>query len=139
MGIKGSSTTTFFFEDCKVPIENVLGSVGQGGPIAFNVLYAGRWKLGATTAAGAKFTINAALEFAKERFQFEKSIKEFEMIQNKFSMMMAKAWESDSIVYMTSGSIDATANKLVSMFNENFVRYREGVSDEVNSAAPKLE
>ena len=112
MGIKGSSTATFFFENCKVPIENVLGDVGQGGPIAFNVLYAGRWKLGATTAAGAKFTINAALDFAKERFQFDKSIKEFEMIQNKFSMMMTKAWESDSIVYMTSGSIDSIANNL---------------------------
>ena len=112
MGIKGSSTATFFFENCKVPVENVLGTVGQGGPIAFNVLYAGRWKLGATTAAGAKFTINAALEFAKDRFQFEKSIKDFEMIQNKFSMMVMKAWESDSIVYMTSGSIDSIANTL---------------------------
>ena len=112
MGIKGSSTATFFFEDCKVPLENVLGEVGQGGPIAFNVLYAGRWKLGATTAAGSKFTINAALDFAKDRFQFDKSIKEFEMIQSKFASMTVKAWESDSIVYMTSGSIDSVANSL---------------------------
>ena len=112
MGIKGSSTATFFFENCKVPIDNVLGKVGQGGPIAFNVLYAGRWKLGATTAAGAKFTINAALDFAKDRFQFSKSIKDFEMIKNKISIMLTRAWESDSIVYMTSGSIDHEANKL---------------------------
>ena len=135
MGIKGSSTTTFFFEDCKVPIENVLGNVGQGGPIAFNVLYAGRWKLGATTAAGARFTINAALEFAKERFQFEKSIKEFEMIQNKFSMMMAKAWESDSIVYMTSGSIDATANKLNKSEDNYYVLLQKIIEDHAIEAS----
>ena len=129
MGIKGSSTATFFFENCKVPIENVLGDVGQGGPIAFNVLYAGRWKLGATTAAGAKFTINAALEFAKDRFQFEKSIKEFEMIQNKFSMMVTKAWESDSIVYMTSGSIDSIANTLDKEEDGYYVKLQKIIED----------
>ena len=58
LGIKGSSTATLFFENCKVPIENVLGDVGQGGPIAFNVLYPGRYKLGVTTCAGAKYLLN---------------------------------------------------------------------------------
>ena len=135
MGIKGSSTATFFFEDCKVPIENVLGDVGQGGPIAFNVLYAGRWKLGATTAAGAKFTINAALEFAKDRFQFDKSIKEFEMIQNKFSMMVAKAWESDSIVYMTSGSIDSIANTLDKQEDDYYVKLQKIIEDHAIEAS----
>ena len=135
MGIKGSSTATFFFEDCKVPIENVLGDVGQGGPIAFNVLYAGRWKLGATTAAGAKFTINAALEFAKDRFQFEKSIKEFEMIQNKFSMMVTKAWESDSIVYMTSGSIDSIANTLDKEEDGYYVKLQKIIEDHAIEAS----
>jgi len=135
MGIKGSSTATFFFENCKVPIENVLGNVGQGGPIAFNVLYAGRWKLGATTAAGAKFTINAALEFAKDRFQFEKSIKEFEMIQNKFSMMVTKAWESDSIVYMTSGSIDSIANTLDKEEDGYYVKLQKIIEDHAIEAS----
>tara|TARA_Y100000814_G_scaffold182871_1_gene133733 strand:- start:666 stop:2495 length:1830 start_codon:yes stop_codon:yes gene_type:complete len=135
MGIKGSSTATFFFENCKVPIENVLGDVGQGGPIAFNVLYAGRWKLGATTAAGAKFTINAALEFAKDRFQFEKSIKEFEMIQNKFSMMVTKAWESDSIVYMTSGSIDSIANTLDKEEDGYYVKLQKIIEDHAIEAS----
>ena len=58
LGIKGSSTVTFFYENCKVPIENVLGKVGEGGPIAFNVLYVGRYKLGVTTGAGSKYVIN---------------------------------------------------------------------------------
>ena len=135
MGIKGSSTATFFFEDCKVPVENVLGEVGQGGPIAFNVLYAGRWKLGATTAAGSKFTINSALEFAKERFQFEKSIKDFEMIQNKFAMMVTKAWESDSIVYMTSGSIDSVANKLNKNDNNYYTLLQKIIEDHAIEAS----
>ena len=60
MGIKGSSTVTLYFENCKVPVGNVLGKVGQGGAIAFNSLYAGRFKLGITTAAGAKYTIKCA-------------------------------------------------------------------------------
>ena len=64
LGIKGSSTVTFFYENCKVPIENVIGEVGEGGPIAFNVLYVGRYKLGVTTGAGAKYVIDAALDFA---------------------------------------------------------------------------
>ena len=65
LGIRASDTCELYFENCKVPIENVLGEVGQGGPIAFNVLYTGRYKLGVTTVAGAKYTISAALDFAK--------------------------------------------------------------------------
>ena len=72
MGIKGSSTVTFFYEDCKVPVENVLGEVGGGGPIAFNVLYVGRYKLGASTAGGSKFVIDAAFDYAAERQQFNR-------------------------------------------------------------------
>jgi hypothetical protein len=106
LGIKGSSTVTFFYEDCKVPVENVLGKIGEGGPIAFNVLYVGRYKLGVTTAAGAKYVIDAALEFATERQQFNRSIKEFGMLRKKFANMVTRAWEADSINYMITGSID---------------------------------
>ncbi len=106
MGIKGSSTVTFFFEDCMVPIENVLGEVGEGGPIAFNVLYVGRYKLGVTTASGAKYVIDAALDFAFERKQFNHSISDFDMIKRKFANMVTRCWEGDSINYMITGSID---------------------------------
>ncbi|MEE2858429.1 MAG: acyl-CoA dehydrogenase family protein [Candidatus Neomarinimicrobiota bacterium] len=107
MGIKGSSTVTFFYENCKVPLENVLGKVGEGGPIAFNVLYVGRYKLGVTTAAGAKYVIDGALNFANERQQFNRPIKEFGMLQRKFANMVVRCWEADSINYMVTGSIDA--------------------------------
>ncbi|MDP6569842.1 MAG: acyl-CoA dehydrogenase family protein, partial [Candidatus Marinimicrobia bacterium] len=110
MGIKGSSTVTFFLEDCKVPVKNLLGNVGEGGPIAFNVLYVGRYKLGVTTAAGAKFVLDGALEYANEREQFNKTIKNFGMIQRKFANMVTRAWEGDSINYMITGSLDHTLN-----------------------------
>ena len=112
LGIKGSSTATLFFENCKVPVENVLGEVGQGGPIAFNVLYPGRYKLGVTTCAGAKYLIKGALDFAFEREQFSRSISNFDMVKNKFANMVTKSWESDSINYMTTGAIDQAISKL---------------------------
>ena len=85
MVIKGSSTATIFFENCHVPVENVLGDIGEGGHIALNVLYAGRWKLGFSSAAGCKAGMKMAYDFAKERKQFSRSISNFGMIQNKFS------------------------------------------------------
>jgi len=106
LGIKGSSTATLYFENCEVPVSNMLGKVGDGGPIAFNVLYPGRYKLGVTTCAGAKYILNGALDFAFEREQFSRSISNFDMIKNKFANMVVMSWESDSINYMTTGSID---------------------------------
>jgi alkylation response protein AidB-like acyl-CoA dehydrogenase len=106
MGIKGSSTCTFFFEDCKVPVENVLGKVGQGSAIAFDVLYTGRYKLGANTNGGAKYSINLALDYAFERHQFNHPISDFGMIQRKFADMTVTAWEADTVIYMTGGAID---------------------------------
>ena len=123
LGIKGSSTATLFFENCKVPIENMLGEVGQGGPIAFNVLYPGRYKLGVTTCAGAKYLTTGALDFAFEREQFSRSVSNFGMIKNKFANMVTKSWESDSINYMTTGAIDEAINGL----DKNSDNYYEGV------------
>jgi len=129
MGIKGSSTTTFFFENCKVPVENVLGKVGQGGPIAFNVLYVGRYKLGVTTAAGSKYTLNAALDYANEREQFSRPISEFGMIQNKFANMIVRAWEADSVNYMTSGSIDAQLENCDKLAGDYYVNVQKAIED----------
>ena len=119
LGIKGSSTVTFFYENCKVPIENVLGSVGEGGPIAFNVLYVGRYKLGVTTGAGVKYIIDGSLDFATERQQFNRSIKEFGMIQKKFANMVVRSWEADTINYMITGSIDHALDS-VEKTDENY-------------------
>jgi len=110
LGIKGSSTVTFYYEDCKVPIENVIGKVGEGGPIAFNVLYVGRYKLGVTTAAGSKYILNGALDFANEREQFNKPIAKFDMIKKKFANMVTRIWESETVNYMITGSLDYILN-----------------------------
>ena len=112
MGIKASSTVSLYFENCKVPVENVLGEVGQGGPIAFNVLYTGRYKLGVTTVAGAKYTISGALDYANEREQYSRSISKFDMIKKKFANMVTRTWEADNVNYMTSGSIDREISKV---------------------------
>ena len=129
MGIKGSSTVTFYYEDCKVPIENVLGKVGDGGPIAFNVLYVGRYKLGVTTGAGAKYAIDASLEYATERQQFNRSIKKFGMLKKKFANMITRCWESDSINYMITGSIDHTLNFVDKSSNNYFEIVQKVIED----------
>ena len=106
MGIKGSSTVTLYFEDCKVPVKNMIGKIGQGSAIAFNVLYAGRYKLGVSAAAGAKICVNLSYDFANEREQFSRKISEFAMMKRKMADMVVKSWEADSLNYMTCGSID---------------------------------
>ena len=135
MGIKGSSTVTLYFENCKVPIENVLGEVGQGGPIAFNVLYTGRYKLGVTTAAGAKYTINAAYDYAKEREQFSRSITQFDMIKSKFAKMVTRAWEADTVNYMTCGSIDKSIAKLDKNSDDYYVNMQKVIEDHAIEAS----
>ena len=129
MGIKGSSTATLFFENCKVPIENVLGKVGQGGAIAFNVLYVGRYKLGITATSGSKTAMKQALDFAEERMQFSRSITEFAMIKNKFAQMIVKIWESDSFCYATTGSIDESVEKLDKNDSDYFSKTQKVIED----------
>jgi alkylation response protein AidB-like acyl-CoA dehydrogenase len=114
LGIKGSSTTTFILKDCKVPVENVIGSVGKGAAVAFNCLYIGRLKLGAVTMGGAKESIRAALEYAKERHQFAQPLTAFGMMQRKFADMVIRSYEADTITYQSTGSIDSGTEKFPS-------------------------
>ena len=129
LGIKGSSTVTFFYEDCKVPVDNVLGKEGEGGPIAFNVLYVGRYKLGVSTSAGSKYVIDAALDYATERKQFNRSVKEFGMLRKKFANMVTRSWESDSINYMITGSIDHSLSS-VDRSSENYYKIVQKVIED---------
>ena len=131
MGIKGSSTVTLYFEDCKVPIENMIGEIGQGSAIAFNVLYAGRYKLGVSTAAGAKICVNLSYDFANEREQFSRKIAEFAMMKKKMSEMIVRSWESDSLNYMTCGSIDES----IKDFNKESDDYSEKVQKAIEDHA----
>ncbi len=135
MGIKGSSTATLFFEDCKVPTENMLGEVGEGGHIALNVLYAGRWKLGFSSAAGCKTGMKIAYDFSLERKQFSRSISNFGMIKNKFSKMIVKTWESDTVNYATTGSIDSSIKKLDKTHPKYFEAVQKIIEDHAIEAS----
>ncbi|PLX40933.1 MAG: acyl-CoA dehydrogenase [Deltaproteobacteria bacterium] len=109
MGIRGSSTTTVILEDAKVPVENVLGEVGQGHKIAFNVLNIGRFKLGAGSVGANKVCMQSALEYAMERKQFGKPISDFGMIREKLAEMYVRTYAAESAVYRTVGMIDTLA------------------------------
>ena len=87
MGLKGSSTTAIFFENCQVPKENLLHEIGRGHIVAFNILNAGRFSLGAYCTGGAKGTLEIASKYAKERVAFGKPIGDFGLIRAKLAEM----------------------------------------------------
>ncbi|HEY3024925.1 MAG TPA: acyl-CoA dehydrogenase family protein [Pyrinomonadaceae bacterium] len=107
MGIKGSSTTTLALSDAKTPVENLLGEVGKGHKIAFNVLNIGRFKLGAMCAGGMKLMIQESVRYANERHQFGKSISSFGAIKSKLGEMAIRTWVGESMIYRTLGMIEA--------------------------------
>ncbi len=106
LGIKGSSTSTIILENAMVPVENVLGEIGKGHKIAFNILNIGRFKLGAASVGGGKNIIPIAIKYANERKQFNKSISEFGLIKHKIAEMSIKTYVCESMTYRTSGLID---------------------------------
>ena len=106
MGIKGSSTVQLYFQDCKVPVENLLGEIGKGHIIAFNILNIGRLKLCAAAMGGAKRALNTCIEYAKTREQFKTPIANFGAIKHKISEMAIKIWTSETALYRTTKWID---------------------------------
>ena len=121
MGIKGSSTVQLYFQDCKVPKENLLGEAGKGHVIAFNILNIGRLKLAAATLGGAKRTLNLALEYAMTREQFKQPIINFGAIQHKLAQMATRIWVLETAVYRTAKWIDQKEESLLAEgkpFNE---------------------
>lgn len=122
MGIKGSSTVQLYFQDCKVPVENVLGEIGRGHIIAFNILNVGRLKLCAATLGGAKRAITTCVEYALTREQFKEPIANFGAIQHKLAEMAIQAWVSESALYRTAEWIDAKERSMIEAgkpFNES--------------------
>lgn len=107
MGIKGSSTTAVYLDNVQVPVENVLGEIGRGHIIAFNILNLGRLKLGPFAVGGCKESIAISARYAKERKAFGKSISEFGMIQHKLAEMAIRTYGSESMAYRVVGMIDA--------------------------------
>src|ERR1700692_1570156 len=107
MGIHGSSTTPIFLENCKVPKENVLHEIGRGHIVAFNILNAGRFTLGASCVGGAKNVLQTSSKYAKERKAFGKQIGDFGLIREKLAEMAIQIFAVESMVYRSSGNIEA--------------------------------
>lgn len=106
MGIKGSSTVQLYFQDCKVPAENLLGEIGKGHIIAFNILNIGRLKLCAAALGGAKMSLNSSIEYAITREQFKTAIANFGAIKHKLAECAIRAWVIESALYRTSKWIE---------------------------------
>jgi alkylation response protein AidB-like acyl-CoA dehydrogenase len=107
MGIKGSSTTAVYFDNVKVPVENVLGEIGRGHIIAFNILNIGRLKLGPGTVGGAKGILGVCLKYAKERKAFGTAIASVGMIQHKLAEMAIRIFASETMSWRVVGQIEA--------------------------------
>ncbi len=112
MGIKGSSTVQLYFQDCKVPVENVLGEIGKGHIIAFNILNIGRLKLCAAVLGAGKMSLNASIEYAKAREQFKMPIASFGAIKYKLAEMAIRIWVCDSSLFRTAKWIDDKEKEL---------------------------
>jgi alkylation response protein AidB-like acyl-CoA dehydrogenase len=106
LGIRGSSTTPLILADCKIPAGNLLGEVGKGHHIAFNILNVGRYKLGNAAIGGARGAFNNGLRYAKERKAFGKTISEFGLIQEKLANMATGIFVGEAVCYRTVGLID---------------------------------
>src|SRR5947209_13122701 len=106
MGIKGSSTTPLILADAKTSVENLLGEVGKGHKIAFNILNIGRFKLGAMCLGGMKLAISESVRYANERQQFGKSISSFGAIKSKLGEMAIRTWVGEAMIFRTLGMIE---------------------------------
>ena len=112
MGIKGSSTVQLYFQDCKVPVENLLGEVGKGHIIAFNILNIGRLKLCAAALGGAKMALDASVQYANTREQFKVPIASFGAMKHKLAEMAIRTWVCESALYRTAKWIDDKETEL---------------------------
>ncbi|MFN8544087.1 MAG: acyl-CoA dehydrogenase family protein [Candidatus Binatia bacterium] len=112
LGIRGSSTRQVILDDARVPAANVLGQIGQGHKIAFNILNIGRFKLGAGAMGAAKECLTVALAYAKERRQFGAPIASFGMIQRKLADMAVRIYVADSMSYRSAGLMDAATDAI---------------------------
>ncbi|MBL7731486.1 MAG: acyl-CoA dehydrogenase family protein [Chitinophagaceae bacterium] len=113
MGIKGSSTVQLYFQDCKVPVENVLGEIGKGHKIAFNILNIGRLKLCAAALGGARRSVSNSVEYAKTREQFKQPISNFGAIKHKLAEMAIRVFVTESALYRAAKWVDDKEHELL--------------------------
>src|SRR5437016_10759 len=112
MGIRGSSTCPIILNDCKVPVENVLGEIDKGHVIAFNILNVGRFKLGAMCVGGARVALENAIAYAKQRKAFGKVIADFGLVREKIANMATLLFVGESLVYRTVALMDAALSEV---------------------------
>jgi alkylation response protein AidB-like acyl-CoA dehydrogenase len=112
MGIRGSSTCPVILNDCKVPVENVLGEIGKGHIIAFNILNVGRFKLGAMCVGGARVSLENAIGYAKQRKAFGKTIADFGLVREKIANMAVGIFTGESMVFRTVGMMDEALSEI---------------------------
>ncbi|MBV9573800.1 MAG: acyl-CoA dehydrogenase family protein [Acidobacteriales bacterium] len=112
MGIRGSSTCPLILNDCQAPVENVLGEIGKGHVIAFNILNVGRFKLGAMCVGGARVSLENAVQYAKQRKAFGKVIADFGLVREKIASMAALIFVGESLVYRTVGMMDDALSQI---------------------------
>jgi len=125
LGIKGSSTTQIILDNCKVPVENLLGEKGKGHKIAFNVLNIGRFKLGAGVTGAAKSALVDGIKYANERKQFNTPIAKFGAISEKIADLTTEIFASESLVYRLAGLLDdklATIEKGIDNYYEEYLK-----------------
>jgi alkylation response protein AidB-like acyl-CoA dehydrogenase len=106
MGLRGSSTRPLILNNARIPVGNVLGEIGKGHHVAFNILNIGRAKLGAGAVGGAKTALNDAIQYAKQRVAFGKPIASFGAIKHKLAEMATRIWVAEGMVYRTAGLMD---------------------------------
>lgn len=124
MGIKGSSTVQLYFQDCKVPVENLLGEIGKGHKIAFNILNIGRLKLAAAAIGGSKMATSISVDYAKTREQFKQPISNFGAIKFKLAQMAIRIFVAESALYRTAQWIGDKEHELLASgkpFNESLL------------------
>ena len=112
LGIRGSSTCPVILNDCKVPVENVLGEIGKGHIIAFNILNVGRFKLGAMCVGGARVSLENATSYAKQRKAFNKVIADFGLVREKLANMATLIYVGESLIYRTVGMMDVALSEV---------------------------
>jgi butyryl-CoA dehydrogenase len=129
MGIRGSSTCPVILNDCKVPVENLLGEIGKGHVIAFNILNIGRFKLGAMCVGGARVSLESAVSYAKQRKAFGKTIGDFGLVREKIANMATLIYVGESLVYRTVGMMDNLLSDINSASPEAAKEQRKAIEE----------
>ena len=130
LGLDGSSTTALMLDGVKVPVENVLGTIGQGHKVAFNVLNFGRVKLGARNMAGVKLALGHSVKYAKERRQFGRAIADFGLIKEKLAGMAVRGFVGDAMSYRALGDVDRALDGVDRADGHRVMRTIEGFAVE---------